>query len=75
MAKFKYKPRPLTKTQVMNELIAIAKVGQTEPFIAGDLVFQEDLFRIQEKFIRLMDRIDRPRMLKTFPYLYRKLGI
>lgn len=45
----------MTKKQILKKLIAIGKTGSgRSPFIVGDLVHQEDLFTIQEKFTELL---------------------
>lgn len=45
----------MTKKQILKRLVAIGKIGSgSSPFIVGDLVHQEDLFDIQEKFSALL---------------------
>lgn len=68
----------MTKKQILDRLIAIGKTGSgSSPFIVGDLVHQDDLFDIQEKFTALISELANDigdagidKVVKAFPYLF-----
>lgn len=68
----------MTKKQILKKLVAIGKIGSGgNPFIVGDLVHQDDLFDIQEKFTELLSALASDignsgidEIVKAFPYVF-----
>lgn len=69
----------MTKEQILDRLIKLAGTGSgRSPFIAGDLVHQDDLFDIQEQLTALMVDLGNDigdaavgKVVRAFPYLFK----
>ena len=67
----------MTKSEILNRLVDIAKTGKYQPLICCDMVHQEDLYDAQEKLTILMVDLandcggPQGRMLEQqFPYVF-----